>query len=341
MHYVCCMKKIIALNNPLTKLFEIYLEYDLHNGFKLKNKIESIKESCKGIMAYSIFENEEDSKKNFIKSFANYHSICPRLKSRTSFNQELMSSNDHVPSVKRSGELVFKRLKDKADQILQQEGISCAHFRDKIIEFLEGGEIKYLLRYVIGVKLTKIQHGLLKNDKYNCLEQLKGLHYKDLNTVIRTVKSLKKEVKEMHQKGLGPIVFHKKFDTPKIEHIPLKNKNGNFNKYGLQKIKKEIKNHYEDQGRDVIFYTGFFKKLSDLETCELDKYIDEELEEINLEPSSSEWGSRPGVKELIEVFNMNIRPADQHNKNLINNKKEEGALSLFSESISVFAPSSF
>ena len=332
------MNKIIVADTPLTKLFEIFLEYDLHKGFKLKNKIESIKESCKGIMAYSIFENEGDSKKNFIKSFGNYHSIDCRLKSRTSFNQELMSSNDHVPSVKISGDLVFKHLKDKADQMLQQERITIPNFRDKIIELVDG-EIKYLLRYLIGIQLTKIQHGHLKNNEYTFLEQQMLLHYKDLNTFIRFFKLRKKEVKEMHQKGLGPVVFHEKFHTPQIEYIKLKNTKGNFNQYGLDKIKSEIKDRHDDQ--DLIFYTGFFREMSKLKTDQLDEYIDEKLEEIQLEPSNPEWGSYSGVKKLIEVINKDLRPPVNSNNNLINNKKEEGALSLFSESISVFAPSSF
>ena len=340
MHYVCCMKNIIDVNTPLTELFEIFLEYDKNNDFTLKNKKESIKKCCEAICLSSPRLEVEDSATNLLKVLGNYHDTYCGLKSKTSFSQELMGSADHVPSVKRSGEYFLDEVKKPVNDIYNQaikEGTPIDIYYDKVEEFVDG-IIEDVPKLMIGIKLTQTQHKHLKNDEYLCSEQLKLLHYKDLNTVIRFFKLRKKEVKEMHQKGLGPVVFHKKFHTPQIEYIKLRNTKGNLYKTVDKKRKDEIKERYDDQ--DLIFYTGFFIELSKLKTDQLDKYIDEELEEIQLEPSNPEWGSYSGVNKLIEVINKDLRLPVNPSNNLINNKNEEGAPSLFSESISVFAPSS-
>ena len=292
---------MINKNNPLIKFFKKRLNHiSFWESDKTELKRSQIKTCCVGIIAYSKYHEKAHRETNLIKAFGNYNSINGGLRSKINNSKDThMSSHDHVPGVKASSRYVFDLALDKKITI------------DNINE-----KIKDLILLLIGIKLSKYQHKLLNNKQYEWDEQLELKHYRDLNTVLRFIKSKKEKIERELKKENRPLVYHKKFHKPEILFI----KKSRYNEQH-----KEISEKHKNQDNHLVFYKQIFEAPV--------KYIDR-CDVIQLEPSNprdKSWNNNPEVKELIEKINY-----------LINNKKEEGApLSLFSDSISVFAPSSF
>jgi len=291
MHHICCM---IKRENTVKKLLKKLLKKRLKHKTVLNSKLEKrLEQSVKCIVCYAAKFKKGDYYENVIKVFGNYNLLNIYLRSTINSpvdnpDQKHMTL-DHVPSVKMSSKEVFDRALNKK--------ITLKNMNNKIDD---------LYSLIIGIKLTRIQHKILNNDDYTLMEQMNLLHYKDLNTVLSFIKFRKKEIEEELDKDNHPLVYHKKSHSPEIVFVKK-------SRYGetIKKISEENK----DQN-DIIFYKKIFDEPA--------KYISR-CEVIQFEPSNAKWGSCQGVKELIGELNKNIRPADQHNNNLINNKKEEGA----------------
>jgi len=286
---------MINKNNPLIKYFKKRLDHiSFWESDKTKLKRSQIKTCCKGIMAYSEYYENSDQETNFIKVFGNYNSINSGLRSKIiDSKQKYMSSHDHVPGVKASSQYVFELAREKV--------ITLKNIDEKI---------QYLIFLLPGIKLSKIQHKILNNKHYSWDEQLELKHYRDLNTVLRFIKSQKEKIEWELKKENHPFVYHKKFHKPEILFIK---------KSRYEKQHKEILEKHKNQDNPLIFYKQIFEDpIEYTDRCEV----------IQLEPSnprSKKWNNNPEVKELIEEINENLSSPNLHNNNLINNKKEEGA----------------